>query len=61
MFRQETDIMSRTTTNYSLTLPTALGKKVVKKAQRLHGKRGFSKHVTTVLTNDLAQRPPAAP
>lgn len=52
--------MARTTTNYSLTLETKLGKKVEKKARRLHGKRGFSKHVATVLQTDLAQRPPGA-
>jgi hypothetical protein len=41
----------------TFTAPKPLLRGVRKKARQLHGKRGFSKHVTIVLANDLALKP----
>lgn len=38
----------------TFTAPKPLLKNVRKKARAIHGKRGFSKHVATVLEADLA-------
>lgn len=45
-----------TTVITAVALPKSLLKRVLVKATKLHGKRGFSRHVRNVLTADLARK-----